>query len=192
MFVTFIMMLGLAGISKSFVYVLVGPKWMECVPMLQILCFTLMLHPLHAINLNMLQVLGRSDLFLILEIIKKTIAIGPLLLGIFVSIYWMLIGGVIAGLIAYFLNAFFSGIFIHYSILEQIKDVTPSFLIGLLSGTAMFVIGLIPRSPFVILPLQLIAGTSIIIVLCKLMKVAEYDELKKIALAFIAKIRYRS
>lgn len=192
MFVTFILMLGLAGISKNFVYVLVGPKWMGCVPMLQILCFSLMLHPLHAINLNMLQVQGRSDLFLILEIIKKTIAIGPLLLGIFVNIYWMLIGGVIAGLIDYFLNAFFSGKFINYSIPEQIKDITPSFIAGLISGILMFVIGLIPGSSFVILPLQLIAGASVAILLSKLMKISEYDELKKIAIEYIAKIRHRN
>ena len=192
MFVTFILMLGLAGISKNFVYVLVGPKWMECIPMLQIICFGLMLHPLHAINLNMLQVQGRSDLFLILEIIKKTIAIGPLLLGIFVNIYWMLFGGVIAGLIDYFLNAFFSGRFINYSIPEQLKDVTPSFLIGLVSGITMFVIGLLPGSPFAILPVQLIAGAFVAVFLCKLTKMSEYNELKNIAVGYLAKIRHRN
>ena len=190
MFVTFVLMLGLEGISNNFVYVLVGPKWMECVPFLQILCFSLMLHPLHAINLNMLQVQGRSDLFLILEIIKKAIAIGPLLLGIFVNIYWMLIGGVIAGLIAYFLNAFFSGKFINYGIPEQVKDVTPSFFVGLISGVVMYLIGLVPGSPFAILPIQLIAGTFVAISLSKLLKISEYDELKRIAVGYIAKIRH--
>ena len=192
MFVTFILMLGLAGISRNFVYVLVGSKWLACVPMLQIICFDLMLHPLHAINLNMLQVQGRSDLFLILEIIKKTIAIGPLLLGIFVGIYWMLLGGVFTGFIAYFLNAFFSGKFINYGISEQIKDVMPSFIVGLLSGGVMFAIGLIPGNPFAILPIQLIVGSWVAICLCKLMKVSEYDELKKIALDYLVKIRERN
>ena len=68
----------------------------------------------------MLQVQGRSDLFLKLEIVKKIIAVGPLLLGIFVGIYWMLIGSVLTGFFAYYLNARYSGPFLKYSITEKI------------------------------------------------------------------------
>ena len=108
-------MLGLAGVADNFVEVLVGPQWTSCVPMLQLLCFSMMLYPLHAINLNMLQVQGRSDLFLKLEIIKKIIAIGPLILGIFISIEWMLISNIFIGVFSYYLNALYSGILVNYS-----------------------------------------------------------------------------
>ena len=63
------------------------------------------LYPLHAINLSMLQVQGRTDIFLYLEIVKKIIAVGPICLGIFVNIYWMLIGTIIVGAFSFFLNS---------------------------------------------------------------------------------------
>ena len=119
MLVTFPLMFGLAGCANNFIYVLIGKKWMECVPMLQIICFSMMLYPLHAINLNMLQVQGRSDLFLKLEIIKKIIGVLPLLLGIFVDIYWMLVGSVFTSIIAFYLNTYYSGPFLNYSVLEH-------------------------------------------------------------------------
>ena len=72
---TFVLMLGMTACAKSMILVLIGEKWIGCVPLLQLICLTGMLYPLHAINLNMLQVQGRSDLFLKLEIIKKIIAI---------------------------------------------------------------------------------------------------------------------
>ena len=64
-------MLGLAAVAKPMILVLIGEEWLPCVPFLQIICLQMMLYPLHSLNLNMLQVQGRSDLFLKLEIIKK-------------------------------------------------------------------------------------------------------------------------
>ena len=98
MFIAFVCMLMLAAVSRPMIEVLIGNQWGEAAKMLPILCFNMMLYPLHAINLNMLQVQGRSDLFLRLEIIKKCIAVIPLCLGIFVGIYWMLWGSLCAGL----------------------------------------------------------------------------------------------
>ncbi len=119
MMVTFAMMAVIAASAKSMVLCLVGEQWLPCVPFLQLLCITGMLFPLHAINLNMLKVQGRSDLFLRLEIIKRVLAIAPLLLGIFVSIYWMLVGNIITSLISYWLNAYYSGPFIGYGISDR-------------------------------------------------------------------------
>ena len=78
MLVTFACMLGLAAVAKPLIIILIGEKWLPAVSFLQIICFSGMLYPLHAINLNILQVKGRSDLFLKLEIIKKTIAVFPI------------------------------------------------------------------------------------------------------------------
>lgn len=187
MLITFSLMLGLVGVADNFVYVLVGPQWHDCVPMLQILCFTMMLYPLHAINLNMLQVQGRSDLFLKLEIIKKIAAIGPLLLGIFVGVYWMLISGVIVGFYSYYLNASYSGRFIDYSIQEQMKDILPSFVISLVMSFLVYLESYLHLSPFILLPIQIISGFFIIVGLCELIKLPEYIELKD-----FVKARYNS
>ena len=83
MLVTFACMLGLAAVARPLISILIGEKWLPAVYFLQIICFAGMLYPLHAINLNILQVKGRSDLYLKLEIVKKIIAVGPITVGIY-------------------------------------------------------------------------------------------------------------
>lgn len=195
MLITFCCMLMLASVAKPMIIVLIGEKWIQAAYFLQIVCFSSMLYPLHSINLNMLQVKGRSDLFLKLEIIKKIIAVGPLLLGIFISIYWMLIGSVFTGFIAYYLNAYYSGPLVNYSIREQIMDITPSFLIGITGALLSFIPVFIfdssewgitwSVSAFFILPLQLTIGTITILFLCKKTHNQEYIELRGIILSAI-------
>ena len=136
----------------------------------------------------MLQVQGRSDLFLRLEIIKKIIAIGPLLLGIFVDIYWMLGGSVLIGFISYYLNAYYSGPFLDYSIKEQIKDILPSFGVSVAMAVPVFAMSYIPINSFILLPLQILVGAAITIAICEAMKLPEYIELKGIAMPIINKI----
>ena len=90
MFIAAISMFFLGAISEPLLYCLIGPKWHEASIYLPLICISMSLYPLHAINLNMLQVQGRSDLFLVLEIIKKIIALWPLSIGAFVGIIPML------------------------------------------------------------------------------------------------------
>lgn len=193
MIVTFPCMLLLASVSKPMIITLIGEKWLQAAEFLQIICFSSMLYPLHAINLNMLQVQGRSDLFLRLEIIKKAIAVGPILIGIFVSIYWMLIAGIGTSTIAYYLNSYYSGTMINYGMKEQIKDIGPSFIIGLISAIVAFVPELVfesmnwdvswSQAAIFILVLQLGLGLGSNIFLCEKMKLPEYIELKKTLLS---------
>lgn len=185
---TFVLMLGMAACAESMIQVLIGEQWLECVPMLQIICTYGMLYPLHALNLNMLQVQGRSDLFLKLEIIKKIIAIGPLLLGIFVDIYWMLGGSVLTSFISYYLNAYYSGPFLNYSIKEQVKDILPSFGVAVAMAIPVFAMSFIPMSPFLLLPLQIIVGAAITIAICEATKLPEYIELKGIVMPIFNKV----
>ena len=185
---TFILMLGMAACAESMIQVLIGEQWLGCVPMLQIICTYGMLYPLHALNLNMLQVQGRSDLFLKLEIIKKIIAIGPLLLGIFVDIYLMLAGTLVTSLISYYLNAYYSGPFLNYSIKDQVKDILPSFGVAVAMAVPVFALSFIPMNPYLMLPLQIVVGALITIVVCEATKLPEYLELKGIAMPIINKI----
>ena len=199
MFITFCATLMLAAVAKPMILVLIGEKWLPAASFLQIVCFGSMLYPLHAINLNMLQVKGRSDLFLRLEIIKKCFAVGPLLLGIFYSIYWMLIGSVFTGFIAYYLNAYYSGPLLGYSIRAQVKDILPSFFIGLSGATVAFLPTLgyyflwqgeaWSYVSFVILPIQIVLGLSVILILCEHFKPLEYIELKGIGIEQIRRIK---
>ena len=187
MLVSFVLMLGLAAISKPMILVLIGDKWLPAVPFLQILCFNMMLYPLHSINLNMLQVQGRSDLFLKLEIVKKIVGVIPLCLGIFVNIYYMLIGSVFVGFFSYFLNARYSGPFLNYSIKEQVKDIMPGFSIALLVALPVYAISYLPLNPFILLPMQLLVGLLIVLILCEKAGLEEYKEIKSIVLGLLKK-----
>lgn len=191
MLVTFTLMLGLAGCAKSLILVLIGEQWIGCVPILQIICFSGMQYPLHALNLNMLQVQGRSDLFLRLEIIKKCIAVIPLIMGVFIGIYWMLIGSVITGIFSLYLNAYYSGPYLKYSIWEQAMDILPSLLMSLTMFAILFVISFLPMSPFIMLPLQIAIGAIFTFAICEIRKPDEYLELKGIATPAINKILKR-
>ena len=185
MLVSFVLMLGLAAIAKPMILVLIGEKWLPAVPFLQILCFNMMLYPLHSINLNMLQVQGRSDLFLKLEIVKKIVGVIPLCLGIFVNIYYMLIGSVFVGFFSYYLNARYSGPFLNYSIKEQVSDILPSFIIALVMALPVYAISYLPLTPFALLPIQLLAGCLIVFLLCEKTRLEEYKEIKSILMSIL-------
>lgn len=179
MFVSFISMLGMAAIAEPMILTLIGEKWEQSIAYLQLLCFVGMLYPLHGINLNMLKVQGRSDLFLKLEIIKKLIAIPTIVIGIFWGIKIIIIGMIVNSIIAYFLNSYWSGKLINYSMREQILDITPSFLLAIIMGIIVYFIGsLLPFSNFYILIIQIITGGIIVFSFCELTEMNAYIYIK--------------
>jgi len=183
MLLTFVLMMGMAAVAKPMILTLIGEKWLPAVVYLQMLCFVGMFYPLHALNLNMLQVQGRSDLFLRLEIIKKILAIPVIIIGIYYGIKAMIIGMMLNTLIAYYLNSYWSGKFIGYSFQEQVKDILPSFLLAALVGTGVFVIGnLLHISPINTLVIQVFTGACLTFVLCELFKMSDYFFIKEIVL----------
>ena len=161
-FIVFSCMFCLVATAKPMILFLLGNQWQEAVPYLQIMGLGMMLYPLQVINLNILKVKGRSDQILKLEIIKRIIGIIPLLLGIFYSIYWMLWGSVMVGVVGYFLDSHYASRLIEYSLFQQIKDITPSFLVALTTASVLFMMSFLPLSPFILFPLQLITGVILI------------------------------
>lgn len=109
-------------------------KWLPAVPYFQILCISGILYPFHVYNLNILNVKGRSDLFLKLEIIKKVLLVITILVSIQFGLYGLLWGVVVSSALALFINAHYSGKFIHYNGFEQLRDVSPILLIAIASG----------------------------------------------------------
>ena len=185
MLASFVLLFGLSAVAESLLTVLIGPRWLEAAHYLQIICFAASLYPLHAINLNMLQVQGRSDLFLKLEIVKKIIAVGPLLLGIFIGIDWMLWGSLATSIIAYFLNARYSGTLIGYPIRAQIKDILPSFGVAAVMAACVWPLALLDLRPIWMLLVQLCTGAAVTIGLCEALRLPEYAEIKDTALGFL-------
>lgn len=188
MLITFACMLGLAAVAKPLLVLLIGEKWLPAVTFLQIACFAGMFYPLRAINLNMLQLKGRSDICLKLEVIKQFVAIGPLMLGVFYSIEYMLVGGIITAFIAYLLNSYYSAELIDYSTKEQIIDVLPTFLISAIVAAFMWGVSFLPISYWIMLPLQCVIGLVLVIALYEFFHLQEYAEIKSMTLSFIKKI----
>lgn len=178
MFITVVSMFSLGAVSEPLLYCLIGPKWHEAATYLPFICIVGSLYPLHAINLNMLQVQGRSDLFLILEIIKKIIGLGPLFVGAFVGIMPMLYVSILTGIISYFLNSYWTGKFLGYSSWMQIKDVAPSYGVAAVVAVSIWFLKYLPFSYWIILPLQIIVGFIVFFVVNGLFKLDEYQEVK--------------
>ena len=189
MFVTAVVMISMSAVSGPLIYCLIGPQWNMAASFLPLICISMSLYPLHAINLNMLQVQARTDIFLYLEIVKKVISIGPICLGIFVGIYWMLVGSIITGIIAFFLNSYYTGKSLRYSSWMQIKDVAPSYAVAIFIALSVFFLKYLPLSYWVVLPLQIVVGVSVGIILCEYLQLKEYKEVKGIALTCIKKLR---
>ena len=191
--VVFMMVFFMAGCAKQLILVLIGDQWLPCVPMMQLVCFSMALFPLHAINLNMLQVQGRSDLFLKLEIVKKVIGILPILAGIFFNIYWMLIVGFITGgCIDFWLNSFYSGKYIGYSTGQQILDILPSLTVSFVVAVPVYALSFLPIDAFILLPIQVIVGCLIGLFVLERTNLEEYQELKQIAIPIVNKVLHRN
>lgn len=113
-------------------------KWLPAVPYFQILCVAGILYPLHAYNLNILNVKGRSDLFLKLEIIKKIIVIIIIVITIKFGIIGLIWGQLINSVISFFINTHYSGRFIKYNAWQQAKDVLPLIFLAFIAGAIVW------------------------------------------------------
>ena len=185
MFVSFPCMFCLAAVSRSMMITLVGEKWLNAVPYLQILCFSMVFTPLVVINMNIFKVKGRSDLYLILEIAKKAIGVIPIAIGIFTNIYWMLFGCVIENILVFLINSFYSGRLIQYNIREQIADIFPSFALALFAGVTLFAMSLIRISPYWLFLIQLLVGFFLIIAVSEIVKLEAYSNIKTVVQSII-------
>lgn len=187
MLVAFACMLGLAAVAKPLILILIGEKWLPAVPYLQIICFSGMLYPLHAINLNILQVKGRSDLFLKLEIIKKIIAVGPIVVGIFYGIEYMLCGSVVTSFIAYFLNSYYSADLINYPTKEQLKDIFPTFAVSLIVAAFMWSFSFLNIATYIQLSVQIVVGLVFAFAIYEKLQLSEYLEAKRMLFSVFSK-----
>jgi len=181
MLISFVLMIGMSAAAEPMVITLIGEKWRPSVVYLQMLCFVGMLYPLHALNLNMLKVQGRSDLFLKLEVIKKILAIPTIVIGIIFGIKIMILGMMATSLISYYLNSYWSGKFIGYSMKEQIVDIIPSFLIAMVMGIIIYLTGFILKISYLPkLIILVLMGSSLVILFCETTKFEDYIYLKDV------------
>jgi teichuronic acid exporter len=156
-------------------------KWLSAVPYFQILCFNGVLYPIHSYNLNVLNLKGRSDLYLKLEIFKKIATVAILLIALNFGIYGLLYGSVLLSVFSFFVNTHYSGKFLNYSAFEQIKDIVPYILFGL--GIALFAYGIdftigSQYSDFTRLLMGSLFSLSVFVGISHFFKLAPYLELR--------------
>lgn len=188
MYITFILMIGLAATAQGIIRVLIGDSWLPVVPYLQLLCFVGMLYPLQALNLNMLIVKGRSDLYLRLEVIKKVLAIPTVVIGIVFGIKIMIAGMIVNSLIAYYLNSYWSGRLIGYSVKEQLADICAPLMMAAGMGLIAFQAGRIIRGGHLIVLISQVAiGALMVLVFSELVRSKPYLEIKRIVLESIGR-----
>ena len=189
MFAAAVCMISMGAVAEPLVYCFIGPQWHQAATFLPLICISMSLYPLHAINLNMLQIQGRSDIYLYLEIIKKILAIGPICLGIFVDIYWMLLGSIIVGFICVFLNTYYTGKKLGYTTWMQLKDIAPSYGLSLLIAVSVYFLKYLPITNWIILPIQIVVGVAVFFMVCETTKMEEYTEVKGIVLHYLSKLK---
>ena len=139
-FIIFPLMIGLAVLSKPLILLLLKEQWAFASTLLSVLCFQMMWYPIHAINLNLLQVKGRSDLFLKLEIWKKCIGIFILGITIPLGIVSMCIGGILTSILCLIINTHYTGKLIRVGFLLQMRDLIPSLILSLTMGLLVLVV----------------------------------------------------
>lgn len=145
-FIVFPVMIGLAAVASPLIRVVLTNKWDGAILYLQIICFGLMWYPIHAINLNLLQVKGRSDLFLRLEIIKRLTGLLILCVSASFGITAMCFGMVVDSLFALVANTYYNGKMMGLGFFKQMGDVLPIFLNALvMGGSVLLVIGYVPQ-----------------------------------------------
>lgn len=160
------------------VSVLLTEKWLPCVPFLQILSLALALTPMNVLNLNLLQVKGRSDLFLRLEVWKKIMGVLILLITVPFGIFYMCCGLLLLSILELGINSYYTKRLIQYGIKEQIKDILPTISISIASLLFALPAFYVTKNLIFVLGISIFAYTSSFIILSYIFKLKEIDDLK--------------
>lgn len=173
-FILFPMMVGLAVVAEPLISLILTDKWLPCVPFLQIFCISYAFWPIHTANLQAINAIGRSDIFLKLEIIKKIIAFSILGVSLFYGVYAIALGSVLSGGIATVVNSYPNKKLLNYSYKEQCKDIMPSLLLSLGMGIVVHCINFISLDTWMMLIIQIVLGLILYIGMSKIFKLECY------------------
>jgi O-antigen/teichoic acid export membrane protein len=177
-YIIFPMMMGLAVIAKPLVLLLLTEKWLPSVPFLQMFCASFALWPIHTANLQAINAIGRTDIFLKLEIIKKIIGICILIVCLPFGVYVLTVGQILVSLVSSIVNAQPNKKLLDYGYLEQIKDILPSLLLSLLMGSVTYSLLFFNLPPLFTMILQVLIGISLYLLLSVFLKLESYVYLK--------------
>ena len=171
------LMMGLAVTADTLIVLILTEKWLPCVFFLKIFCVTYMFQPIHTANLNAIKALGRSDLFLTLEVWKKVVGLILLCSTMWISVEAMAYSSFVSGILAQIINSWPNKKLLNYSYLEQLKDIIPSILLAVFMGVCIYPISLLHLNHILLLTIQIVLGASIYIVGSIIVKIDSFQYL---------------
>lgn len=176
-YIVFPLLIGMAAVAHPMIEVFIGKQWIECAYMLQIICFAEMWYPIHAINLDILQVSGRSDLFLKIEIYKKIVSLSLLALSAPFGIIAMCYSNLLSSLICLYINTYYSSKILGISLLSQLKDLFPTITLAIVMFAIVQIIIFFIPNVFVQLIVGIIVGVGVYVSLSYILRFQEFNEL---------------
>lgn len=179
------LMMGLMFCAEPVVKLLLTDKWLPCVPYLRIFCFTYMFWPIHTANLNAIKAMGRSDLFLRLEIIKKIMGITLLLLTMRISVMAMAYSLIISSVFSQIINSWPNWKLLDYNYFEQLRDILPPIIIAFLMGVIVYLVGFLQLPTMIVLFIQIVTGAAIYIGVSALLHLEEFEYLFGMVKSFL-------
>ncbi len=189
-FIIYPILFGLAATSESIVKVVFNEQWLGMIPIMQILAINGLLIPLHKVNLNILTVIGRTDLYLRLEIIKKIVAFITISMALMIGVtleglLWVLFINAVLG---YIINVHYSKVFIGYGYIDQIKDISSVTIVSIIMGVLVFLCSKIIISTSYLLVLQISVGALSYILLSYFFLKTEFNDVLNIIKSMMKKI----
>ena len=183
------LMLGLASVAEPMIRVVLTEKWIPALPYLRIFCITFMFYPLHTANLNAIKALGRSDLFLRLEVLKKIIGIVVLLLTMKLGVLAMAYSLLFTTLTSQIINSWPNRKLLNYGYMEQVKDIMPNIALACVMGVIVYPLKYLESNSLIILLIQIVAGGIVYVVGSVIFGLESFKYLLEIATSYIKKRR---
>lgn len=177
-FVVFPLMMSLAVLARPLIITMITEKWESCITLLQIMCFSMMWYPIHSLNLNLLQVKGRSDLFFRLELIKRGFGLLVLCISLPLGLEAFCWGGVVSSLISLFINTYYTGKMINVGYLKQMKDLSHIIILSFVMCFFMFITISYVNNFMLQLFLGSIIGMFVYIGGASILKFSELEDIK--------------
>ena len=173
-YIIFPMLAGLIAVADPLIRILLTDKWLPCVPFLQLGCLYWVFQPIQTANYQAIKAVGRSDICLKLELIKKTIGVFLILISLRFGVYAIALSGVIMSGISMLLNIMPNKKLIGYGYMEQCKDILPATILSIFMGVCVYMITFFNISDFILLPIQVIVGGVVYILFSKIFKLESY------------------
>ena len=168
-------MVGLAVCAKPLVSLILTDKWLPCVPFLRIFCFSYAFWPIHTANLNAMKAMGRSDLFLILEIIKKTVGLIAILITMWISVLAMAYSLIVTSILSQLINSYPNKKLLNYSYAQQFKDMLPQIGASLFMGVVVFCVQFLGFNSLITLLIQAPVGVVLYVGISKLFHIDSFE-----------------